>query len=116
MDTKTNEVDNLKFNEFDMETKIKLLGERRAKRGKDVKPLYFTHSLIEKEDGGLILLSEYQLVVEGRSSGIGPLALTPITFINNEIIVTSLNADGSVQWNNVLAKDQTVLLGIQILR
>ena len=102
----TNSVEKLKFNEFDYDTKVKLIGERRAKKGKDVKPLYLTHSLIEKEDGGLILLSEYQLIILGRSQGIGPIALTPITFINNEIIVTSINPDGSVAWSNVIAKKQ----------
>lgn len=102
----TNKLERLNFNEFDYETKAKLIGERRAKKGKDVKPLYVTHSLIEKKDGGLILLSEYQIITQGRASGIGPLALTPITFVNNEIIVTSLNADGSVEWSNVIAKKQ----------
>lgn len=96
----------MKFNEFDFDTKVKLIGERRAKKGKDVKPLYSTHSLIEKEDGGLILLSEYQLVVVGSSSGIGPLQMTPVTYINNEIIVTSINPDGSVGWSNVIPKKQ----------
>ncbi|WP_296384217.1 hypothetical protein, partial [Winogradskyella sp.] len=113
----TNTVDRLNFNEFDYETKVKLIGERRAKKGKDVKPLYVTHSLIEKNDGGLILLSEYQLVIQGRAAGIGPLAFTPITFINNEIIVTSLNPDGTVAWSNVIPKKQkasytTLSLGI----
>jgi len=117
IDVASNSVDRLNFNEFDYETKVKLIGERRAKKGKDVKPLYVTHSLIEKKDGGLILLSEYQLIVEGKSSGIGPLAFTPITFINNEIIVTSLNPDGTVQWSNVIPKKQkaaytTLSLGI----
>lgn len=112
-----NEVERLNFNEFDYDTKVKLIGERRAKKGKDVKPLYVTHSLIEKNDGGLILLSEYQLIIQGRSSGIGPLAFTPITFINNEIIVTSLNPDGTVAWSNVIPKKQkaaytTLSLGI----
>ncbi|MDT0559025.1 hypothetical protein RM697_10220 [Ichthyenterobacterium sp. W332] len=106
IDVNTNEVEQLKFNEFDYDTKVKLIGERRAKKGKDVKPYYLTHSLIEKEDGGLILLSEYQLVVEGGTSGIGPLAFTPITYINNEIIVTSLGVDGSVEWSNVIPKKQ----------
>ncbi|WP_179319104.1 hypothetical protein [Winogradskyella helgolandensis] len=112
-----NEVERLNFNEFDYETKAKLIGERRAKKGKDVKPLYVTHSLIEKNDGGLILLSEYQLIIEGQTSGIGPLAFTPVTFINNEIIVTSLNSDGTVAWSNVIPKKQkasytTLSLGI----
>ena len=106
IDATTNTLERLNFNEFDYDTKVKLIGERRAKKGKDVKPLYATHSLIEKEDGGLILLSEYQLIVQGKAAGIGPLALTPITFVNNEIIVTSLNAEGSVEWSNVIAKKQ----------
>lgn len=102
----SNSVDQLKFNEFDLDTKIKLIGERRAKKGKDVKPLYVTHSLVQKDDGGLILLSEYQLIILGRASGIGPLSFTPVTHINNEIIVTSINSDGSVEWSNVIAKKQ----------
>lgn len=106
VDANSKTVEQLKFNEFDFDTKVKLIGERRAKKGKDVKPLYSTHSLIEKEDGGLILLSEYQLVVVGSSSGIGPLQMTPVTYINNEIIVTSINPDGSVGWSNVIPKKQ----------
>ena len=52
----TNSNDNLVFNEFDYETKVKLIGERRAKKGKDVKPLYNKHSIIEKNVAGLIVL------------------------------------------------------------
>ncbi|MFD2915578.1 hypothetical protein ACFS29_08010 [Psychroserpens luteus] len=106
----SNEVTNLKFNVFDFETKAKLIGERRAKKDKDIPPYYSTHSLIEKEDGGLIFLAEYRQSIIGRSSGIGigglGISFTPITFFTNEIIVTSLNADGSVEWANVIAKDQ----------
>ena len=106
VDVNAKSVDQLKFNEFDFDTKVKLIGERRAKKGKDVKPLYVTHSLVQKSDGGLILLSEYQLIILGRASGIGPLSFTPVTHINNEIIVTSINADGSVGWSDVIAKKQ----------
>ena len=103
----TNVNDNLKFNEFDYATKVKLLGERRAKKGKDVKPLYNITTLIEKNDGGLIVLSELQFVVVGQSSGIGPLAFTPVTYTKNEIIVTCLKPDGSLDWSNVVAKEQS---------
>lgn len=117
IEVSSNELQRLNFNEFDYDTKVKLIGERRAKKGKDVKPLYVTHSLVEKNDGGLIMLSEYQQIIVGQSSGIGPLAFTPVTFINNEIIVTSLNPDGSVAWSNVIPKKQkaaytTLSLGI----
>jgi hypothetical protein len=106
----TNTNDNLKFNEFDYETKVKLLGERRAKKGKDVKPLYNITTIIEKNDGGLIVLSELQFIYVGASSGIGPLAFTPVTYTKNEIIVTCLKPDGSLDWSNVLPKEQSAVV------
>lgn len=108
----TNVNDNLKFNEFDYETKVKLLGERRAKKGKDVKPLYEIHSIIEKNDGGLIVLSEYRMVIVGQTQGFGPLGFTPITYITNEMIVTCLKPDGSLDWSNVVAKDQSAAVTV----
>lgn len=107
VDLATNAVDNIKFNEFDHETKVKLLGERRANKGKDVKPLYKIHTIIEKKDGGLIVLSEYRTIYVGKKQGIGPLGLQPITYTTNEIIVTSLKPDGSLDWGNVVAKEQS---------
>ncbi|WP_123773980.1 hypothetical protein [[Flexibacter] sp. ATCC 35103] len=96
----------IKFEEFDYETKVKLIGERRAKNGKDVKPLYTITTIIERNDGGLIVLSELQNVFYGKSAGFGPLAFTPVTYTKNEIIVTSLKPDGSLDWSNVLPKEQ----------
>jgi len=106
VDINTNEARNVKFNEFDLETKVKLIGERRANKGKDVKPLYTTHTLIEKEDGGIIMLAELRVVVVGKSAGIGPLSVTPYTFITNEVIVSSFDKDGVVEWTNVVPKEQ----------
>jgi hypothetical protein len=107
VDLSDNKVSNVKFNEFDYATKVKLLGERRAKKGKDVKPLYQIHTIIEKNDGGLIVLSEYRMVYVGKTQGIGPLGLTPITYTTNEMIVTSLKPDGTLDWGNVVAKEQS---------
>ena len=107
IDLNTNSYSNVKFNEFDYNTKVKLLGERKAKKGKDVKPYYNITTIIEKNDGGLIVLSEFQFVYVGRSSGIGPLAATPVTYTKNEIIITSLKADGTFEWGNVLPKEQS---------
>ena len=94
------------FNDFDYETKVKLIGERRAKKDKDVKPRYATHSIIEKEDGSLIMLSEYQLITATKGGGIGPLSVTALVFQNNEIIVTSFNSNGTVKWTSVVPKEQ----------
>lgn len=104
LDTNVNE--NLKFNEFDYATKVKLLGERKARKGKDLKPNYKIHTIIEKNDGGLIVLSEERFVYVGQTQGFGPLGFTPVTYYTNEIIVTSLGTDGTLEWSNVVAKDQ----------
>ncbi len=106
VDANSNAVENLKFNEFDHETKVKLLGERRANKGKDVKPYFFPHTIIEKEDGGLLFITEEAMITVLKSSGIGPLKFTPILFESNQMIITSLNPDGSVAWANVLPKTQ----------
>lgn len=98
----------IKFNEFDYETKVKLLGERRAKKGKDVKPLYNIHTIIEKNDGGLIVISEYRTIYVGQTQGFGPFGFTPVTYTANEAIVTCLKPDGSLEWSNVVAKEQQV--------
>ncbi len=104
----TGEVTKKTFNDFTVDVKKQLIGERRAKKGKDLKPFYRNISLIERENGGVIVLSEYALVVVGRSSGIGPLSVTPYTYITNEIIVTALSKDGTLDWSNVIPKEQQV--------
>ncbi|THF49108.1 hypothetical protein E6C50_12755 [Flavobacterium supellecticarium] len=113
LDNNTN--DNLKFNEFDYATKVKLLGERRAKKGKDLKPLYMIHSIIEKNDGGLIVISEYRFIYVGQRQGIGPLGVQPITYTTNEMIVMALKPDGSLDWSNVVAKEQAATVTVASL-
>ncbi len=104
--------ESIKFNEFDYDTKVKLLGKRRADKGKDIKPFYSIHSIIEKNDGGLIILSQFSTVFVGRSQGFGPLGFTPVTYTMNEIIVNSLKEDGSLEWSNVVAKEQEAAISM----
>ena len=107
-DYKTGEVTKKTFNDFTVETKSKLIGERRAKKGKDLAPYYSNIALIERANGGVIVLSEYNLVMAGGSSGIGPLQITTYIYDSNEIIVTALNPDGTLDWSNVIPKEQRV--------
>lgn len=110
INTDTNVAEKINFNEFDHATKVKILGERKANKGKDLKPLYSINTLIEKNDGGVIILSEYSLVIYGETSGVSAFGVgvgfTPVTYIKNEVIITSLKPDGSLEWSNVLPKDQ----------
>ncbi len=104
----TGEVTKKTFNDFTVDVKKQLIGERRAKKGKDLKPFYRNIALIERDNGGVIVLSEFALVVAGRSSKMGPLSVTPYTYITNEIIVTALSKEGTMDWSNVIPKEQQV--------
>ncbi|WP_397364245.1 hypothetical protein [Olleya sp. R77988] len=104
----TGEVFKKTFNDFTIDVKTKLIGERRAKKGKDLKPFYQNIAFVERDNGGVIVMSEFKLVYVGRSAGIGPLSITPITYNTNEIIVTALNKDGTLDWSNVIPKEQQV--------
>lgn len=108
IDVATSINDNLKFNEFDYATKVKLIGERKAKKGKDLKPNYKIHTIIEKNDGGLIVLSEERfLTIYTQSAAMGLVSIQTFTHTTNEIIVSSLKSDGSLEWSNVVAKEQS---------
>ena len=96
------------FNEFTFEVKKQLIGERRAKKGKDLKPFYRNISFVERDNGGVIVLSEFSYVTQGASTGIGPLRVTQFVYDSNEIIVTALKKDGSLDWSNVIPKEQQV--------
>ena len=116
INTTDNTVEKKVFNDFTLETKTKLIGKRRAKKGKNLLPFYRNTHLIERSGGGVIVLSEFFLATEGRSSGIGiggiGVTATPIVYDTNEIIVTALNADGSFAWSNVIPKEQRVAISV----
>lgn len=108
LNTTDNTIVNEVFNKFTFDVKKKLIGERKAKKGKDLAPFYRNTHLIERDNGGVIVLSEWYIRSVGRTSGIGPLAFTPVTYQTNEIIVTALDANGNLEWSNVLPKEQLV--------
>lgn len=116
INTDNNSITKKTFNDFTVETKSKLIGERKAQKGKNLSPFYKNTHLIERDNGGVIVLSEYYLRIEGGSSGvsIGGVGLGVTTFIydTNEIIVTALNADGTLDWSNVVPKEQRVKVSV----
>ena len=98
------------FNDFTLEIKKQLIGERRAKNGKDLEPYYTNIAFVERDNGGVIVLSEFKLIFESGSSGFGPLSVTSYSYNTNEIIVTALNKDGTLDWSNVIPKEQRAIV------
>ena len=98
------------FNDFTLEIKKQLIGERRAKKGKDLEPYYTNIAFVERDNGGVIVLSEFKLIFEAGASGFGPLSVTSYSYNTNEIIVTALNKDGTLDWSNVIPKEQRAIV------
>lgn len=98
------------YNDFTLEIKKQLIGERRAKKGKDLEPYYTNIAFVERDNGGVIVLSEFKLIFESGSSGFGPLSVTSYSYNTNEIIVTALNKDGTLDWSNVIPKEQRAIV------
>ena len=98
------------FNDFTLEIKKQLIGELRAKKGKDLEPYYTNIAFVERDNGGVIVLSEFKLIFESGSSGFGPLSVTSYSYNTNEIIVTALNKDGTLDWSNVIPKEQRAIV------
>ena len=65
---------------------------------------------MERDNGGVIVLSEFKLIFESGSSGFGPLSVTSYSYNTNEIIVTALNKDGTLDWSNVIPKEQRAIV------
>lgn len=108
IDLNTNSATNVIFSQFTNETKTKLIGERKAKKGKSLSGSYYIKNYVEKSDGGIITISEFSEAHHGASSGIGPLSMNSYIFIHNDLIVNSFNPDGTLQWSNVVPKAQVV--------
>lgn len=108
IDLNTNTATNVVFNKFTDATKIKLIGERKTKKGKSLSGSYYIKNHVEKKDGGLITISEFSEMHYASGGGIGPLAMNTYTFIYKDLIVNSFNPDGTLQWSNVVPKEQVV--------
>ncbi|BDD07797.1 hypothetical protein FUAX_02290 [Fulvitalea axinellae] len=106
IDLKDNKVININFNDFDYATKEQIIGKRKAAKDKALKPFYSIRNIIEKEDGGLLLLSESGMTIYGKTQNALVVAVTPVTYIRNEVIVTSLDRSGKTEWTRVIPKKQ----------
>ncbi|MBI1221556.1 MAG: hypothetical protein GC180_03040 [Bacteroidetes bacterium] len=99
------ELDVLNTNEFDKKFVAKLIGDKRAKKGKEISSAFVLRNLIPTKDGGLIAIAEEYYIVEHCSTNpkTGVQTCT-YTYHFNDIIVTGINNQGEIIWSNVIKK------------
>lgn len=82
---------------FDEEAKSELLKDKDLAKNKEIPPHYEPKHIIFKEDGGVVMVSEYYTLVM-----IGNMAIKTY----GPILVTSIAKDGSIEWVRALFKNQ----------
>lgn len=102
----TKQVENEVFNYFDDQTRIDILGERKANKGKDIINNYSILNTLKLSDESTIIVSEYRTFELTSTTGIGPLMMNHYQANYNEIIVTKLDKAGNAVWNKVIPKEQ----------
>lgn len=101
-------LDSIGFSRFDLEFKSRLLGSRSAKREKELAD-YFIRDLVVRSDGGTLLVAESnyettQTYVQ-YSQGF-PVYREIIYYHYDEIVVLSMNLDGTIDWRQIIPKAQ----------
>ncbi len=94
-------------------------GSKDAKKSKGLYYEWFKNvAFIERDDGGIIILTEKNWKGEPDTLGVWPLAWTTYSFDSGHVLVTALNRDGKLYWNNFIPKIQWLsidVLGIQLI-
>jgi hypothetical protein len=101
------------FTPFSKELLTKIIGEKGSDKEKEMQD-FVVHRLVPRSDGGIILVSEcfyiekqpYNSFTSGVQ-GIGaPQPMVRNVYNYDEVLVFSLNADGSVDWWQAISKNQ----------
>jgi len=109
IDTSKEEVINKKFNRFAW----------NVRDIRDLNPDFVKNiAFIERDNGGIIVFSEYDVNLGPSTFGIWPLAWKSHLFESEFVIVTALDADGILNWADAIPKFQSMsidTIGIQLI-
>lgn len=101
-------LDSIGFSRFDLELKTKLLGYKNASKDKELAD-YIVKNVFLRSDGGALLLAESyytsnQTYVQ-YSQGF-PIYREIVYYHHDEILVLSINQNGTIDWRQVIPKSQ----------
>jgi len=118
IDFSNGEVLNVNFNPFPNFI-YDLFINKFAKEGKGLNYEVFKNvAFIERDGGGIIVLTEYDWKSGADTFGIWPLAWTSYYFDSRHVIITALDSAGNLDWSNFIPKDQSMsidIFGIQLI-
>lgn len=109
---------NINFNPFP-DFVYDLFINKYAKKGKGLYDGLFDNiAFIERDNGGIIVLTEFNWKSGADTFGIWPLAWASYLFESDHLILMALNPDGNLDWSNFIPKEQIMsidVFGIQLI-
>lgn len=102
------QIDTLGLARFDTEFKTKLIGYKNANKDKELAD-YYIKDIVLRSDGGALLVAEsnYQTTQTYVQYSQGfPIYREIIYYHYDEIVVVSVNSDGTVDWRQIIPKTQ----------
>jgi hypothetical protein len=101
----SNSLEKIKFNPFTTETKTKIIGIKKAEKGRELPPNYRIRSIVKDNEGGVIIVGEYYSFHVKTTTSNGKTTTT-YTWVYDDVIVSSFDKDGNENWTNVIPKEQ----------
>ncbi len=102
------QIDTIGLARFDLEFKTKLQGYKNANRSKELAD-YYIKDIVMRSDGGALLVAEsnYQTIQTYVQYSQGfPIYREIIYYHYDEIVVVSVNANGTIDWRQIIPKAQ----------
>lgn len=104
------QAENINFKELDSKVVAEISGSRRANRDKGLDPHFKMNFFFEKQDGGMIVLAEEEIVrvvTTRTSNGNGGTSTSTSThYYNNSIFAVNIGPDGKIIWYSHVPKLQ----------
>lgn len=90
---------------FDRDLVASVIGEKKAKKGKDIKGSWVFRDFIRREDGGVIVVAEqHSIVVVTTQTKNG--TVTTYHYYYTDMLVQNIAPDGTIDWTAHIPKDQ----------
>lgn len=88
--------------EFDDDMMLEYRSEKQLDKGVYLDNRFYVKELVNKDDGGTLIIAEYFTVVYGQSNGL----LQPVTYTYGDMVVVDVDKKGNIQWSKTIFKNQ----------
>lgn len=105
MKSGSNELDALSTREFSKDFIKKIIGEKSAKKGREINTTFQLRNVLTTQDGGIALVAEEYYVTQHCTTDPKTGARRCTNYYHyDDIIIVNLNSEGDITWANIIHK------------